>query len=453
MIDRLGWSRTEVSSAILRLVIVATGLALAIYIGMSAGTMQGLIVKAILVGAGIGFALRWPFAALVVVVFLVPLEVFTKFGGATINRFAVPCLTAGWGFRYIQTRQRPHLKKSVWIMLAWIGWGAISILWSTGRLWWQLVPSLLMAWILFAIVTGMVDSRRKMTWIIAAMMAGLLVFVIVWLSTAQLVAGAHLLPGYGSISISASANLASALIVCILAFALYARIPLRLLAIVLLVLASYLAFASGSRRSFVVVAAALLALLVLSRGTRLRTVALAWAMLITVYWALEFFLPLLPEGTQRRYTIAYTVETGISYRLNIWSIATSIWAISPIIGVGLGDFGVYTLLRSETFNLALNAHNMPLQILAEQGVIGLALWSWGWARIVLSAVRAYRASHTDADRLLSAVPLLLVVFFLVSGLINPTITWRLMWLAFGLAIAGESIICGETTPDMVIDGK
>ena len=446
-------NRDRFANTILRLVIVVAALGLEVYFCRRIYTTQGDIAQAAaLLGIGLAVALGWPFAVLMAIVFLMPLVSFAQFGGATINRYAVVCLLAGWGFQHLQSRRPFRFEKPVWIMLAWIGWGAISILWSSGRLWGQQVPSLLMAWILFAMVTDMVTTRRRLRWTVGALLAGMLVCVVVWLTTGRWIEETFFVPQFEATGFS-HGNVIGPITVCVLVVILYARAPLRVAAIVCILPVGYLLLAAGLRRSFVTIAASLLALLALSRGSRLRTLALVVAALIAAYWAWDHLLPLLPEGIQYRYTIARTVETSMSGRFNIWSIALDIWAGSPIIGVGLGDFGVHTLLRPETYYRAINAHNMPLQVLAEQGVIGLALWSWGWARIVLSAVRAYRASRVDADRLLSAVPLSLVVLFLVGGLMDPVLRWRLVWLAWGLAVAGESIICSETAPDPVLDGR
>jgi len=84
-------------------------------------------------------------------------------------------------------------------------------------------------------------------------------------------------------------------------------------------------------------------------------------------------------------------------------------------------------------------HNMPIQVLVELGAVGFVLWCLGWLLIAASAVRAYRAGRTDAERLLSGLPLALVVYFLVNTLMNPIIGWRLMWLALGLAVAAERV--------------
>jgi O-antigen ligase len=81
-----------------------------------------------------------------------------------------------------------------------------------------------------------------------------------------------------------------------------------------------------------------------------------------------------------------TEEGTGEHRLILWGAATRVWMESPIVGVGLGNWGVYA---SEFFqpgeiegfdNLGafygLNTHNAYVQILAEVGVVGLGAFVW-----------------------------------------------------------------------------
>jgi O-antigen ligase len=94
----------------------------------------------------------------------------------------------------------------------------------------------------------------------------------------------------------------------------------------------------------------------------------------------------------------------------------------PLVGVGPGQvkhvypatYAPPAALRRTTSHL----HNTPLQVAAEQGVVGLALWLWVFAAWFRRAGRAWRAipAAATADRALALGALLAIGAFLVSGL-------------------------------------
>lgn len=441
MITRFIPSRIKVGSALSRWWIIAAGLLLAIFSGATINTTKELVLPAAILGVGIALSLKWPFAVLVSIVFLIPLEAFTTtLGGATVNRFVTIALAVGWGFQHLKTKQPLRLKQPVWVMLAWVMWGVLSRLWSTGYLWTRLVPGLLLAWVLFAAVSEMVTTRSQLTWMLGALLAGMLLFVIVWFTTGDLFRDTYFIPMGGRLGVSEYGNLAGAVMACLLAFGLYARPPLRQFAIVFIAPVGYLLFAIGLRRSFLTVGAVLIALFLFSKRDRFKSLVLIIAVLIAVYWSWKYVVPQLPRGIQNRLTVGSVIETRGTNRLYIWEVAVDVWASHSIFGVGLGDFGAHSMLYPETSYNARDVHNMFLQVLVELGVIGFMLWIWGLVAMTLSIVRTYRASHTRSDRLLSAVPLALMIFFVAGMLVDPYGNWRLMWLTLGLALAADSVL-------------
>jgi len=335
-------------------------------------------------------------------------------------------------------------------MFAWIAWGALSRLWSTGRLWASLVPALLLAWVFFLVVADMVNTPRRLGWVLGALLAGMAVYIIIWFVTGSLFKDTFYLPSIGTGGLSMYGSLAGAIAACLLAIILHIRSPWRETAIVFALLVGYLLFSIGLRRSFLTTAAVLSAFLIFPRVARARGLVLTLAVLFLLYLAWSYMLPNLPEGVQERLTLEDVIETRATGRLDIWPLALNLWSKAPFTGVGLGDFGVYSRLSATVAYSPLSVHNMYLQVLVELGVVGFGLWIWGWANLVLSAARAYQASRTDSDRLLAAVPLALIVFFAAATLVDPFDTWRLMWLAFGLTIGAERVICGKAGAEDIV---
>ncbi|RME06268.1 MAG: O-antigen ligase domain-containing protein [Bacteroidetes bacterium] len=89
------------------------------------------------------------------------------------------------------------------------------------------------------------------------------------------------------------------------------------------------------------------------------------------------------QGIQSRY--AQTMDEGLGPRQVIWASAFVMWENHPLNGVGLGRFGSYYLESQAEARqrwpslpggrgLTSSAHNLPLHLLAETGILGFLLW-------------------------------------------------------------------------------
>jgi O-antigen ligase len=81
-----------------------------------------------------------------------------------------------------------------------------------------------------------------------------------------------------------------------------------------------------------------------------------------------------------------------SNRYAYWRVALRAFAQQPLRGVGAGGWSVYWLKWRLVNEFAQDAHSLPLQVLAELGVVGLALLAAFLAGLALAAPRALRAS-------------------------------------------------------------
>ena len=84
-------------------------------------------------------------------------------------------------------------------------------------------------------------------------------------------------------------------------------------------------------------------------------------------------------------------------RLDIWTVALRIAVQHPLLGVGPGAFeSAYLQYRdaNQTFMIALQAHNIPLHILATLGVAGFMTHAWLAVALTMAAWRLWR---TDQD--------------------------------------------------------
>ncbi|NQT19034.1 MAG: O-antigen ligase family protein [Planctomycetes bacterium] len=104
------------------------------------------------------------------------------------------------------------------------------------------------------------------------------------------------------------------------------------------------------------------------------------------------------------------VRQALGIRLHIWRAALKLIASQPVLGQGAGAFGaaIRPFQPPEYFAhpaaaaTTLHAHSRPLEIMAELGVIGLALWIVRLAALFAAAWQAVRKAADDFDRCLLA---------------------------------------------------
>jgi O-antigen ligase len=107
---------------------------------------------------------------------------------------------------------------------------------------------------------------------------------------------------------------------------------------------------------------------------------------------------------------------GIDVRLRVWEEAWRLFVTHPIVGIGVGTFDeiVYQVPNSEA-NLDFrmhgwHAHNVPLHILTETGILGLAAWLFLWFVVLRALIRHWKSSDRE-QRLFSRVSLVSVLAF------------------------------------------
>jgi O-Antigen ligase len=93
----------------------------------------------------------------------------------------------------------------------------------------------------------------------------------------------------------------------------------------------------------------------------------------------------LPGGSSRLVSLQ-------SNRYDYWRVAVRAFGTEPIYGVGAGNWNVYWLRWRKISEGAQDAHSLPLQVMAELGVLGLAAVLAFFVGIALAARRAARAS-------------------------------------------------------------
>ncbi|MFI1991535.1 O-antigen ligase family protein [Actinoplanes sp. NPDC020271] len=195
-------------------------------------------------------------------------------------------------------------------------------------------------------------------------------------------------------------------IVVTLAFALAARGPVRPAVIVLAALLTVPLALTLSRGAWVATTIGVLTVLAAANWRLAAGVAGAGVLLLITVSLTAGSDP--AEGTfvQRVVSIAgsgSTPDQSVLDRYALWRTAAAIWADHPILGVGIKDFAGY---RDSYASVALSAgsdigdpstgmgrepllsaHNQYLQVVSEQGTVGLVAFSGLLAALATGAVR------------------------------------------------------------------
>jgi O-antigen ligase len=221
--------------------------------------------------------------------------------------------------------------------------------------------------------------------------------------------------------------------------------PRRLLAFGAIGLLAFGIVATQSRGGLVAAAACVVATLVVARGRRLAAFALVAGVLVIGGFAL-----LSTPGAVERVT---TTDNGGNGRTALWTVAARMFSDHPAVGVGLGQFrvesGNYVRRPGALRDVGLIVedpklvHNTYLEMLAETGVVGTALYVLIILLCIAAAMRAARLAERARLRSLAAMAQSVVVaqagicaamFFLSMG------DDLRVWMVLGLGPAMFAVV-------------
>ena len=207
------------------------------------------------------------------------------------------------------------------------------------------------------------------------------------------------------------------------------------------VIACLAVFLTGSRGGLVALAAAAVAAVAVAQRRRGRALA---AVIALCGLAVAYFSAIAPPEVRAR-IINPGSGTG---RTDLWTVATRMIEANPLLGVGVGNFpeeaGRYLLvpgLLRETQFIVVDpkvAHNAYLEVAAETGLPGLALFVALLGTAFASCRRAWLRAEAIGDRHLSVAARALFVALVAYAV---AIVWlsqqygKQLWLLLALAFA------------------
>jgi O-antigen ligase len=433
--------------------------------GVAAAVLAGFALFALLLGFTAGRQPAMAIAAAVAVACVVltlsdlsiGLALFTVvifFPLLGVAKAAGLLLALSWLAAIVLARARPGLATSrplfAMTLTLFVVWAALSLTWAKRPdLATDALLTLILSCALFPIAFAAVREPRHLRRVWAAFLAGALLTATIGLiapSTAfpgeeGRLAGAGVGPnqlgGYLMVAAILAVTLACDRRIPPLARAAGAGaaalcLPLQLL--------------TGSRGALLGLGVALIAApLIARRGQRAGVAALVG---LTVLAGTAFFLTVAPASIVERVT---HVDSSGSGRTDIWRMGWRMVEAQPFTGVGAGNFSVSTvdyLLRPGATQRSVYivdqpkvAHNVYLEVLAEFGIPGLALFGLLVATCLLSAITAVHAFGLRGDHereLLGRGLVLALIAVLVAAFFSSEVFSKQLWLLLALAIALRS---------------
>jgi O-antigen ligase len=339
----------------------------------------------------------------------------------------------------------------LFLFLLFVVWGALSTLWAAdsgeaiGAVA-RFAPNTM----LFLVVYAAVRTRVQAMWVVGALLTGALLSAAYGVAApVEADAEGRLSGAFGNANDTATALAVGVALAGGLAFALRGRPWLRLGATLGVPLCMLALFLTVSRGGIVALVAVLLAGVFVA-GPRRRAVLGAVA-LGAVAAVVYFGAVANPQAREHLFK-----SDGGTGRVDIWKVGWRMVEANPAAGVGAGNFAtssVHYLLEPGALarpDFIVDdpkvAHNTYLEVLAELGAIGLALFLAIVCAVLAVLLRAARTFAAAGDRemeILSRAVLVALIGFLTAAFFGSREFSNQLWLLLSLGPALLGLARGE----------
>ncbi len=252
--------------------------------------------------------------------------------------------------------------------------------------------------------------------------------------------------GLDPISISLPLGLAG---VVFAHYVLKARsVKVKIAALLASCLAFYAVFPTGTRQTLLCMAIAILAYALLVYRSYFGKVFWVVAMLVIL---LTGFLSITGNYHTQRFDIGtkgYFQDESFLGRITTMKRGLDTFATAPFLGVGAGGHGkyIYTInpYTHERVKDKEHIHNLFVELLAEQGLVGFLLFLAPLAIALVRITKTLRSTGNDEFRSLAAVVMALMVFTLIQANISGSLA--VSGSVIVMLVAWMSILARETAP-------
>ena len=363
-----------------------------------------------------------------------------KAGGLLLLAAWVGALRSGMADTEVIRRHRRTFEALVLLNV----WLTLSLLWATdtGRAlddvwhWWAVA-------LVFALVATAITTRRSARHLAVGFVAGAILSVLVGVASGDLTRTAGAAARLGSATDDPNFLAAGLVAGLVLAASLMVgtRNPLARVGLFAgMALMAVGIVSSQSRGGMLAGVATALAAVVFFRRRRIHALA---AVLLT-FGAGAMAFALNPESWER----VTGLDNGGSGRQDLWTVAWKIFVDNPVMGVGVNNFGAVTpeYVRDggalQRVDLVAESphfvHNVYLQLLAENGLVGLLLLTafvFGCLRAAYLAGRAFEALGDMRMEALSHGVLVAAIGQLAAAIFISSTVDRRMWILFAMGPA------------------
>jgi O-antigen ligase len=261
--------------------------------------------------------------------------------------------------------------------------------------------------LLFLIVFSAVRTKQQLLWVVGAFVIGAFLSGVYGIVTPPPATDGDRLAGAGGDpNETAAAMVAGLALATALGIAVKGKPVVRTACWVAATVCMLTLFLTSSRGGLIALGVALIAAVFLGgrrRGTML--VAAFGAVLVTIF----YFATIAPTDVRER----VTHPEGGTGRVDIWTVGWRMVEHNTIQGVGSGNFSTSSIhyllepgviLRDDFIvDTPKVAHNTYLQILAELGIVGFALFMTILGFSLVCAYKAHRAAASAGDRELDII--------------------------------------------------
>jgi O-antigen ligase len=394
-------------------------------------TSQGMLPIAlgvVLLGLVTLVGIRLPLALLLIFVALIPIEEIAIIGGfGTLSRFAGIVFAVAYVGSQVGRVKFTVIPVAIW---AYLAWAILSIGWAIDpTVAWAQLTTLIQLVLIAALVADFVVHRptivRPVMWVYSVSAA----------ATAVVGIQTYLANGVGDSRAAAIDDQNPATFAAVLlpafVFGLYeiTNGQRRIAGAAITALTAAGILVSGTRGAWVAVVVVVVFVLLPQLRPRRRIAAIVMAVALG---AVLYQLPGVPDLLAERTGTA--VSTGGAGRTDIWSVAGSIYATAPVLGVGFANFPVaYTpdMVRAANVDRLVYAgrapHNAVIGTLIELGPIGLLLVALAFGPLVIR-----RGWGPDAPAIQAALVSMLTLALFLDMLTHRKQVWLVVGLAAGL---------------------
>lgn len=376
----------------------------------------------------IGLIGRTVYALLCAIAFMVPMEELLRIPVFRTGIFVTAAVAMIISMQYVALRKRIRRIPSVLRLLAvFVLWSLMSVLWSADPLATQAVVITYSSLLLFIwMVWEFISSKHRLLGMLRIYLFGccsslgmLFANYMVGISSDMRYSGGGLNPNALALLLNMGVLITVYLAVntkSSLRFVYWAIIPVSLVGVLL----------TGSRTGAVTMIISLGMAFILAASTSWKSIFAVVSLMAVSVWAIQ---AIVPTSLIMRVQEGRDAETFI-IRAEQWKAGFDAWREIPILGVGAGAYAAAVAPKG---GVPMVAHNTFIEVLVDNGLVGIVLMSVVWGFL---ARMAWKLPRREGFLWLGAL-----FVWGVASMMGSNDYDKITWLLYAWIMVHSSIIC------------